>query len=104
MLAGLLETLAGEAADTVAFGFILSRVGTEPAREKLVAFAQRGTGATSFDTPGFRNMCNLKTPCWTAFVDAVGERYGGFDGYVVKTLGFSGADLAVIKKNLSAKA
>lgn len=94
-------TLAGADPETVVFDFMLSRIGTEPAREKLLAFALKGTNAESVDTPGFRNMCNLKPAGWTAFVKASEEAYGGFEGYVTKTLGFSGKELETIKRNLS---
>jgi len=102
VVAGLLLSLAGEAADRVALDFMLSRIGTEPARERLVAFARHGAGAASDDAPGFYNLCSLRVSFWDAFRAAVDREYGGFDGYVVGALGFSPADLAVIKRNLRA--
>lgn len=93
--------LAGADPETVIFDFMLSRIGTEPAREKLLAFALKGTGAESTDTPGFRNMCNLRPAGWTAFVRAAEDAYGGFEGYVTKTLGFSEEELATIRRNLT---
>lgn len=101
VLAGMLLALAGVDADTVSLDFMLSRVGTEPAREQLLAFARKGSGAETDDAPGFYNLCNLRTACWNAFLDAVDREYGGFDGYVTKTLGFTHQDLAIIKKNLA---
>ena len=99
-MAGLLLTLAGASAETVALDFILSRIGTEPAREQLLAFALKGSFAENVDAPGFHNLCNLRISCWEAFVRAAEAEYGGFEGYVTRTLGFSESDVARIKANL----
>lgn len=93
-------SLAGGDSEAIIFDFMLSRIGTEPAREKLLAFAMKGSGAESIDAPGFHNMCSLKPAGWAAFVQAAEEEYGGFEGYVTKTLGFSEEDLVTIKTNL----
>ncbi|KAL1879898.1 hypothetical protein VTK73DRAFT_6710 [Phialemonium thermophilum] len=100
VLAGLLHALAGADPDTIVLDFLLSRVGTEPVREMLLAFAMRGAGVQSTDAPGFQNMCNLRASCWRAFLDGVEEEYGGFEDYVTKALGFSEQDVATIKRNL----
>ncbi|KAH8893150.1 hypothetical protein GQ53DRAFT_745404 [Thozetella sp. PMI_491] len=100
VMAGLLATLAGASLEDVTLDFLLSRVGTEPAREQLLAFALRGTGAASKEAPGFYNLVSLKPMYWAAFAAAVDAQHGGFDGYVTQRLGFSDADLATIKKNL----
>ncbi|KAL2020950.1 hypothetical protein VTK56DRAFT_7837 [Thermocarpiscus australiensis] len=100
VVAGLLLTLAGASPETVVLDFLLSRIGTEPASEQLLAFALKGSSAESTDAPGFRNLCNLKASCWDAFVKAVEREYGGFEGYVKGTLKFSDEDLVKIKDNL----
>lgn len=105
-----METLAGYDAETVQADFLLSRIGTEVAREHLLAFAVKHSKSAqghdhhsgSFDqVPGFYNLVSLKGACWDAFAEAVGRQYGGFEGYATKELGFSGDDLVTIKKNLS---
>ncbi|KAJ0107138.1 hypothetical protein J7T55_014668 [Diaporthe amygdali] len=110
VLAGLLETLAGYDAETVRTDFLLSRIGTEVAREHLLGFARKyskgsagnGDSSTSFDeAPGFLNLVSLRGVCWDAFVEAVGMKFGGFEGYAINVLGFSEEDLATIKKNLT---
>lgn len=110
MLAGLLESLAGYDAETVRTDFLLSRIGTEVAREHLLQFARNyaqsaeddDDGSASFDeVPGFLNLVSLKGACWDAFVEAVRTEYGGFEGYATKVLGFSEDDLVTIKKNLN---
>ncbi|POS74583.1 hypothetical protein DHEL01_v207025 [Diaporthe helianthi] len=110
VLAGLLETLAGYDAETVQTDFLLSRIGTEVAREHLLAFAIKYSqssggdddGSVSFDdVPGFYNLVSLKGACWDAFAEAVARQYGGFEGYAIKELGFSEDDLVTIKRNLN---
>ncbi|GAB1313966.1 Tyrosine specific protein phosphatases domain-containing protein [Madurella fahalii] len=100
IMAGLLLSLAGASPETVALDYILSRIGTEPAREQLITLVLKGTGAESTEAPGFHNLCNLKISYWEAFVKVVEQEHGGFEGYVKRTLGFSDADLAKIKRNL----
>lgn len=107
----MLETLAGYDEETVRADFLLSRIGIEVAREQLLGFAKKysegvgsnGSSAAGFDVPGFHNLVSLKVACWDAFVGEVGRRYGGFEGYVTKVLGFSDEDLLKIKKNLVEK-
>lgn len=102
VLSGLLLTLAGADPDTVSLDFLLSRIGTEPAREQLLAFAKRESRVKSVDDPGFLNLASLRAVCWDAFLSALDRKYGGFHGYVTKKLGFSEDDLGVIVKNLGA--
>ncbi|EFX02609.1 hypothetical protein CMQ_2538 [Grosmannia clavigera kw1407] len=114
--AALLQTLAGEPAEIVALDYVLSRLGNEPVREDLERFARSGAGVLATSTvaaedvdltapppPGFDNLLNLRVRCLKAFLDALDEQYGpnGFVGYA-KSLGFSDADLATIKTNLTA--
>ena len=98
---GLLLALAGTDAETIELDFLLSRVGTEPAREQLLAFALHGSGAESIEAPGFRNMCNLRVSCWRRFVQGLERVHGGWEGYVTGTLGFSEDEVRVIKRNLA---
>lgn len=97
----MLLTLAGADPDTIKLDFLLSRIGTEPAREQLLAFAKKGSRIESEDQPGFLNLASLREECWNAFLAALDREYGGFSGYLTKTLGFSEEDLEVIVTNLS---
>lgn len=97
----MLLTLAGADPETVTLDFLLSRVGTEPARELLLSFARKGAGVESDDAPGFKNLCSLRASCWNAFLAGAERKYGGFSGYVTGTLGFSEDELAVIVRNLT---
>lgn len=103
MVAGLLQTLAGTEQPDVVFDYMLSRIGTEPARDRLVAFLQTGLSLDPDDeTPGFWNMVSLRPTFWAALAEGVDAEFGGWDGYVTGALGFSADDLGTIKRNLGA--
>lgn len=76
---------------------MLSRIGTEPARDKLLQFAMSSVGVTDPDTPGFYNLVSLRPDFWEGFLDALRDEFGGWDGYVTRALGFSDDDLAKIE-------
>lgn len=100
VVAGLLQSLAGTAPDDVILDFMLSRLGTEPAREKLLEFAMASVGTEDMEAPGFYNVASLRPSSWNAFLEGLHEQYGGWEGYVMEGLGFSVEDLEKIKKNL----
>lgn len=79
---------------------MLSRVGTEVAREKLLKFALASVGTTDMETPGFYNLVELRPQYWAAFLEGLEEQFGGWDGYVTKGLGLSEEDLITVKKNI----
>ncbi|KAG8677040.1 hypothetical protein FPOAC2_03159 [Fusarium poae] len=100
VVAGLLQTLAGTKQTDVILDYMLSRIGIEPARERLTLFVKETVGVKDTEVPGFWNMVSLRPTFWKAFVEGVNAEYGGWDGYV-KDLGFSARDLEAIKKNLT---
>ncbi|KAF4471059.1 tyrosine- phosphatase [Fusarium albosuccineum] len=102
VVAGLLQTLAGTEQPDVILDYMLSRIGTEQARERLVVFIKASLGVDDPETPGFWNMASLRPTFWKAFGEGINDEYGGWDGYVTKGLGFSAEDLDTIKKNLRA--
>ncbi|XEV00454.1 hypothetical protein FSHL1_005741 [Fusarium sambucinum] len=99
VVAGLLQTLAGTKQTDVILDYMLSRIGIEPARERLTLFVMETVGVEDTEVPGFWNMVSLRPTFWEAFVEGVNAEYGGWNGYV-KGLGFSTRDLETIKKNL----
>ena len=101
VIAGLLLILAGASEETVSLDYLLSRIGTEPVRTKLIQFAVAGTNASSQEEPGFHNLISLRESCWKAFTEGVQQEYGGFQQFVRKNLGFTEEDLAKIKTNLT---
>ncbi|KAF3062636.1 hypothetical protein CFAM422_010695 [Trichoderma lentiforme] len=100
VLAGLLHHLAGTATDDAVRDYMLSRIGTEVAREKLLRFAMDSVGTNDMEVPGFYNLVELRPQYWTAFVGGLEEQFGGWDGYVTKVLGLSEEDLITVKKNI----
>ncbi|RGP65357.1 hypothetical protein FLONG3_9253 [Fusarium longipes] len=99
VVAGLLQTLAGTKQTDVILDYMLSRIGVEPARERLTLFIKATVGVEDTEVPGFWNMVSLRPTFWKAFVKGVEAKYGGWDDYV-KGLGFSARDLETIKRNL----
>lgn len=97
----MLLTLAGAPHDVVTSDYILSRIGYEPVRAQLLAFAMAGSAAKSQDQPGFANLCNLTEASWSGFVQAVGSSLGGFEKFVTGKLGFSAEDVPMIKTHLT---
>jgi protein tyrosine/serine phosphatase len=100
LVAGLLNQLAGTAQDVIVYDYVLSRLGTEPVREKLVKFAMMSLNIDDIETPGFVNLVDLRAENWLAFQRALQKEFGSWDGYVTKGLGFSEEDLKTIKINL----
>lgn len=104
VLAGMLESLAGYDSSLIELDWLLSRVGCEPAKSKLMAFAAAASTlrpSVGQPGPGFANMISLTPSCWHAFVNFVGKEYGGFEGYATGVLGFEEDDLVRIKENLA---
>lgn len=101
MLCALIHSLAGASPETVLFDYMLSRIGYEPAREQLVAYAMAHTKAgaafargsdssnSSGDSDanvdiddreiGFTNIIELRPENWDFFVAEVDRVYGRFD-------------------------
>ncbi|KAK3985032.1 tyrosine-protein phosphatase [Cladorrhinum sp. PSN332] len=100
VVAGIILTLAGASPEVIALDFMLTRIGYEPAREQLIAFALKGSSAENTEVPGFHNLINLSESCWEAFVKAAEVAHGGLEGYVKGTLGFSEEEVSKIRDNL----
>ncbi|KAM4067612.1 tyrosine phosphatase family protein [Hirsutella rhossiliensis] len=65
VVAGLLQHLAGTPAGLACLDYMLSRIGAEPAREKLLHFALSTAGTTDPRAPGFRNLISLRPEFWS---------------------------------------
>ncbi|KAH8170532.1 tyrosine phosphatase family protein [Sarocladium implicatum] len=102
ILAGLLHNLAGSPSDAVMRDYMLSRIGTEPAREHLTQYALGTTGVESMDLPGLYELINQKPSYFSALEEGLREKYGGREGYVTSEegLGMSQGDLETVKRNL----
>ncbi|KAF4415240.1 Tyrosine- phosphatase [Fusarium acutatum] len=66
VMAGLLQTLAGTKLQDVIFDYMLSRIGIEPARERLLLFILANIDVKSPEEPGFWNT-------WLAYARAFGR-------------------------------
>ena len=82
--------------------YMLSRIGTEPAREHLTQYALDGSGADSMDLPGLYELINQKPSYFSTLEEGLKEKYGGWEGYVTSEegLGMSQEDLDTVKRNL----
>lgn len=100
----MLQALAGASPEDVLFDYMLSRVGIETQRERLMSVIMAGVGShfKGPEDPGLHNLSSLRPQFWTAFIEGLNEKYGGWDEYVTGELGlgFSQADLEKIKRNL----
>ncbi|KAL8403638.1 hypothetical protein RB594_008770 [Gaeumannomyces avenae] len=110
VLSALIASLAGQDPALVELDYLLSRVGTEPAREMLLGFLMKGSGAATTDDPGLHNLASLRPGSWRAFLAAVDREHlpgGGGNGgdglraYARDALGFPEEELRLIAYNLS---
>lgn len=100
----MLQSLAGASEDDVLFDYMISRIGIETQRERMMSVIKAGVG-TLFKgpgDPGLYNLASLRPVFWTAFMEDFNSKYGGWDAYVTgeQGLGFSQEDLETIKRNL----
>ncbi|KAF6789041.1 tyrosine phosphatase [Colletotrichum sojae] len=101
IVAGLLESIAGADDETVLLDYLLTRIGSEPVRERLLERAIRDNSCPEgLDDPAFNNLCSLRAITWKLFVKQIGHKCGGFREYVVDVLGFSEQELGQIIGNL----
>lgn len=99
-MAALIHAIAGAPAETILLDYLLSRIGTEPAREKLMQVVLLGSDAKTVEAPGFLNVVSLRASNWEAFAAMVQQKHGGWLGYAKGELGFSDEDLEIIRGNL----
>lgn len=100
VVAGLLLSLAGASEEDVQMDWMLSRIGTEMAREQLLGFAMKGAGVASVESEGFGNLVSLRRECWAAFVKEVKRVYGGWEGYVRRELGLGVGEVEALGRVL----
>ncbi|UNI23840.1 hypothetical protein JDV02_009634 [Purpureocillium takamizusanense] len=130
VMAALILDLMGAPADVIADEYALTRIGTEPWREKLLPLALRSFGvgaptaapdprvvmgggdadkdkrysadeaAVAIEAPGMREMLGTYAAVMKRFVERLRSEYGGAEGYMKDHLGFSDADVAEIRNNL----
>jgi hypothetical protein len=101
--------------DIIAKDYVLTRIGVEPFREKLLGQlllmlgrerdSWDGTGK-GFEEPGMEGLCGVRSSYIIAFLEWMGEKWGAFgaselypgvDGYLRQELEFSSEELESIR-------
>ncbi|GKT40367.1 tyrosine-protein phosphatase [Colletotrichum spaethianum] len=104
IVAEMLLSLAGSDNETLTLDYMMTRIGSEPLRQVLLERAIQDNGAErGLDDGPFYNLCSLRVSSWELFVEQINSKYGGFEGYATRRLGFSINDLEKIRNNLRAR-
>ncbi|CCL98588.1 uncharacterized protein FIBRA_00589 [Fibroporia radiculosa] len=99
--AALLLKLAGVEDNEIAEDYALTRVGREPARQKVMTrLSQIPMFATN--TEAALNMFTCRREVMFAFLALLKDRYGGVEGYLRDYVHLSDDDIHVIRRNLLA--
>jgi hypothetical protein len=85
------------------YDYLLTRVGLEPERERLIIALKGHFSPEDAESPVFFNVAALRPEIWTAFETELQKQYGGWDGYIGQ-LGFSQGDLQAMRANLTGTA
>ena len=96
VLAALIHLLAETPAEAINRDYLLTRVGVEPFRNMILA----GSGVVIQEHPGMLNLLSVRPGTMAAVIAAIDEKFGGVKGYLMKELGFSAEDVAIIAANL----
>lgn len=83
------------------YDYMLSRIGLEPARDMLMMGIKAGLKLDDVESPEFHNVASIRPSFWAAFQKELGQKHGGWDGYIRETLGFSDADVERMRDNLN---
>jgi GH15 family glucan-1,4-alpha-glucosidase len=98
--------LVGVPSDHITHDYLLTRVGTETARQSLFSLHQagvkdRGSDSTPF-SPGMLAFMSVKDTAITTFVESIESRFKeGIVGYLKTDLGFTEEDIEKMRVNLA---
>lgn len=97
--AAMLLSLAGCTPQGIASDYALTRIGIEPARERLLKAMQAVVPNFSVDDPRFRALSESRSEDMLLFLDRVQETYGGLGQYAKDVLGLDDLQIqqAIIK-------
>ncbi|OBT83262.1 hypothetical protein VE02_07605 [Pseudogymnoascus sp. 03VT05] len=106
VLAALILQLVGVPRDLIAHDYLLTRVGTEPARQSLFSSLQAGVKERGSDaisvSPRLLALMSVKDTAITTFVESIESRFkGGIVGYLKTDLGFTVEDIEMMLVNLA---
>ncbi|KIM46439.1 hypothetical protein M413DRAFT_17086 [Hebeloma cylindrosporum] len=99
VMAAILLKLAGVEDELISRDYALTRVGREPAREKIMARLSKEPLFASNNEAAL-NMFTCRHETMQAFLEHFDEKYGGVDEYVRRYVGLSDEEIAIIKRNL----
>jgi protein tyrosine/serine phosphatase len=79
ILAALIHALLESPEEVIAEDYVLTRIGVEPFRERLLQALLQQMGRTGeqagFDEPGVEEMCGTQRPVILAFLNSLDEKY-----------------------------
>jgi len=99
ILAALLLKLAGVDDQTIAEDYALTRVGREPAREKIMA-RLRDEPLFASNNEAVLNMFSCRPDIMKAFLSLLEERYGGVERYLKGVVQLTDKDISTIRSNI----
>ena len=104
-MSALLLDLMGVPVEVIGKEYALTRIGSEPFRQKLLPaalkkFARTGVDSIDEGGPGLREFFSTDAGAMVDFIIHVQHEYGGAEGYLKTYLGFSAEDLEEIKNKL----
>lgn len=125
-MSALIFDLMGVPEELIGLDYAITRIGTEPFREKLLPAALKAFGGgekMSFSaataaaaaaaaapevldidaTSGLREFLSTDAEVMVDFVDRVRREYGGAEGYLTQRLGFSKEQVEQIREKLRPK-
>jgi len=101
ILAALLLKLADVDDQTIAEDYALTRIGREPAREKVMARLRKEPLFASNNEAAL-NMFSCRPDTMLAFLSLLEEKYGGVKGYLKGVVQLTGEDISTIRSNILA--
>jgi len=101
ILAALLLKLADVDDQTIAEDYALTRIGREPAREKVMARLRKEPLFASNNEAAL-NMFSCRPDTMLAFLSLLEEKYGGVEGYLKGVVQLTGEDISTIRSNILA--
>ncbi|TFK64054.1 hypothetical protein BDN72DRAFT_872181 [Pluteus cervinus] len=99
ILAALFLKLADVDDDAIADEYSLSRIGREPAREKIMSRLSKEPLFASNNEAAL-NMFTCRRETMLAFLNLLQEKYGGVHQYLKQNLGLTDEDIATIRSNI----
>jgi len=99
LLAALLLKLAGVGEQTIAEDYALTRIGREPAREKIMARLLEEPLFAS-NNEAVLNMFSCRPDTMLAFLSLLNEKYGGVEGYLKGVAHLTDEDISIIRSNI----